>query len=554
MALQFIEAVDLGPYAKDIRDAQSLAFSFEPVGSEMQGILHDGFAVFSDERDRIFTVAIKTGAVNDGLCYFDPLLIGTAFPNAFAVEQLTNSLHMGTLDPSTGVQNHYHRRTSAAELHTLNAQTLAVGGAVFPTADEPGGLTFGQATGVAIGNPGHWGAVSNRDILIFEGLTDGISGETVLASPNIYPAGLALLVTDTGTKSTADDADNAVIWIDLDAGRNVGFMPASGRATNAVTEPNSEGPIAGETFRWSAHQYIPDDDATLAIPKGELLMVSRDTPEDTGVTTARIMVRFMDFNPLGVVAAPGAPSRVHGRVTLTSRINAKYDPIFDVAGAPDGEGANYFATFHPPTRRLLVFLREDTLAIDTTSNNRSYVGTLSRAVDPIIVTNPAPRSVPRTNDITTFETFVGGDIGEPVQGESVAFTLERVTTVDEVIPAAERTFPGTSNLDNSPIDANAAGDPEGTLVLVADASTLVETTDYTVVLATGVITWVTDQSGKTLVTASYEHRETAASPPFGTLLVGTASTDTNGIARTQVQYPDNDAIVGEIDKLSSAAV
>ena len=81
---------------------------------------------------------------------------------------------------------------------------------------------------------------------------------------------------------------------------------------------------------------------------------------------------------------------------------------------------------------------------------------------------------------------------------------------------------------------------------------LVEGVDYTVNLATGLITWITDQSGAALVTATYEHRETEVSPPNGSLLVLQGVSDQDGRVFTQVRYDDDDDLVGALDILRSA--
>jgi len=91
----------------------------------------------------------------------------------------------------------------------------------------------------------------------------------------------------------------------------------------------------------------------------------------------------------------------------------------------------------------------------------------------------------------------------------------------------------------------------GSLRIFADGIELAESTDFTVVLSTGVITWVTDQQGATLVSAAYEHRGTGALPAHGTLLGSSSSTDGDGRARTSVFYPDDDDLVGKLDLITS---
>ena len=110
-------------------------------------------------------------------------------------------------------------------------------------------------------------------------------------------------------------------------------------------------------------------------------------------------------------------------------------------------------------------------------------------------------------------------------------------------------FPGFNTVANPPIDGNFAGDPEGTLVVRADTVVLVEGVDYTANLALGRITWITDQTGASVVDASYEHRENNASPPHGTLLTALSLSEADGRVFSQIRYPDDDALVSTLDRL-----
>ncbi|KKK81283.1 hypothetical protein LCGC14_2815020, partial [marine sediment metagenome] len=85
----------------------------------------------------------------------------------------------------------------------------------------------------------------------------------------------------------------------------------------------------------------------------------------------------------------------------------------------------------------------------------------------------------------------------------------------------------------------------------AGAGVLAETTDYTVVLATGVITWVLDHSDATQMLADYDHRDTPAASPSGELLNSTAQSDDLGRAVVRVRFADDDTLVDTGDRLTA---
>jgi hypothetical protein len=232
-------------------------------------------------------------------------------------------------------------------------------------------------------------------------------------------------------------------------------------------------------------------------------------------------------------------------------------PIFNVGGAISlTGGVDYFNTqtasafYHPPSRRFCLLLATGQGGGPPTANvaNEQFMGYWSRQVEPSLVTNPVPRSFPRTNAVNPYEATVLGNLGEIVSGQPVVWTLQRLDTQGEVLTGAF-TPATTSTVSHPPIDQKFPTATEGSLVVKANGTPLVQGTDYTVVLSTGVITWVTNQSGNTM-TVDYVHRQTAASPSHGTLLTTSGSSAADGRVFTDVKYADSAALVGKIDLLT----
>ncbi len=577
MALKFISAVDMQTFLEAIRTDQGI----EEFTVQLQGFALDG--CYLHQLDKV-VVGAKSSASNNRRVGFNPLLVGTGFPDAF-YQPVDSDLPFGAQqipvwagDPNRpGGQRLYATESSlfgSAEIELVDPLTslrnVATGHFVTtPAGNGPIRVLQGRGAGIPPG-VGTWingpqaGTGFGIGYLFFEGLTDGIPGETNQVGTNVYPQGLALTIPRTATipvpigTGAASDGDNALCWLNLDSGLMDGRMATTpGLATSDTAEPNSESPIAGQTFMWFVAQYMPDVDAMFAAPKGELLIVSNDNaiPADPVNFPQSVFVKIIDFNPFGVVATSGAPQRVHERVRLRSTVDFDDNPIFDVAGAADANDAGGLRlNFHPPSKRFFMMLAPQSATVPKVAKE-AFMGYWLRQVDPSVLTTPVARDVPRTNDITQFECFVTGTLSEPAAGIGVNWSLFRNSSEGEIIDAS--TFPGTSTVANFPIDQSFPAQNEGTLVVVADAATLVEGVDYTVVLATGVITWITDQSGATLVTASYEHRETNAGDgvtAHGKLLTLSSLSQEDGRAFTQVRYADDSSLVGTLDRLINAFV
>jgi hypothetical protein len=542
--------------------------------------------IYHTGRDRFFCPFRASSAAqgSSGVGYFDPNFVADSPPNADYVNQTTlglgaiTTLQNDQFDPATSAQRIFLANAGSGNIDELDPNTLGLTTDVFD--EGPNGIFQNTISGPPTGD-GNWQSLVSTN-LFFTGLKNGIrvtSGEvnnangnknnveTLTSGVNVHPDGLYLANLNTGTLE-GNNVTRSFGWVDIRTRRLVGLIGAEedGLSTGIPsffplevaanpTGNSSESEINGRTFQWICAQYLPDPDATFAIPKGELIFIPRLEIPSINVPVLgdvqEVYIRITDFNPFNVAAAEGSRDRQHGRKRLTSAIIFNVFVPFDLTGQnPMNNPANPSVQFDPLRGRWVMVVADGTslepFPIDT---NYQTVGFFSRSVDPVIVTSPAARDVPRTNDVVEFESFVGGDLGEPVGGSQIDWTLNRRSTEGELLDAS--TFPGTSTVANPPIDDVSPSIPEGTLVVIADGTTLVEGADYSVVLSTGIITWITDQSGAAVVTATYEHRSTGASPAHGTLLTSASTSDEGGQVRTQVLFPDNDALVGTIDFLES---
>ena len=570
MSLKRITAFDI----KSFKDSVALANGRTANGYIVmaQGAdLFGGDAVWLQSRDRYYlTGHFPPLSSNRLLTYWDPALLSPAPPGSLVGANLTLSTGR------TYIPAQYNPATLAQRLYTacgfggsqdvqeVNVDTLVVTPGSAFTGPNGDFLMFGSPS-LDFNVEGNWQNVQHQ-VWIFDGLTDGIPGETVATGSNIYPDGLYLCPSSDGHVS-GNRYQNGWAWVDLRTRIVVGRLggipnptafPAIAEASPGSLQDQSEAPIGGDEFVWGVHGYESDSDASFAQPKGEIMFASRYIPQigpsnpSPGETMSGY-VRLTDFNPFNLASAPGIPARIHGRVTLTSRIIIELNPMFDIAGQSTFDlvnGADPGVIYDPIRRRFVLYGCDIQPVATQEAAGRNGISFWSRQVDPVIVTPPTAIGVPRTADIVDYNTFVGGDLAEPAPALDVGWTLTRASTELEVLTIAGG-IGTTSTVVNGPIDDASPTDPSGSLTVLADGVPLAETTDFTVVLATGVITWVTDQQGATLVQASYEHRTVPVLPAHGTLLSNLSRTDANGNARTQVQYPDDDALIGRLDLISS---
>lgn len=315
---------------------------------------------------------------------------------------------------------------------------------------------------------------------------------------------------------------------------------------------HQEPPIFGSSFCFSNIQFVPDDDSVPATPKGRLFFSTNDSDDNlrfTGLlgpgSQSYCYVMFVEFNPSGIAASPGNPNRVHGRRTLFSRMifTEETEPESGGIGTTTNgdKGFSYPVWFHPPTNQILVWIN-DSPPFD------NDIVLIRHSLAPIlnVVSNPTNINEIETNKTVIFEVQASGDIGEPIENQDITWDLERASTRRESLDTVGA--PATSTVNNIPIDS-------GTLVVERDPGTgpvvLTEGVDYSVVLSTGVITWLGSHPNLDLgYTATYEHKTNPVPGPFGALQTTLSRTDSNGIAQARVVYEDDDDIVGQKDAIS----
>lgn len=295
----------------------------------------------------------------------------------------------------------------------------------------------------------------------------------------------------------------------------------------------------GESFALGLPQFAGDDDSVPAAPKGEIFLFSVDYLGDAVPpyldVPSHVYIKVIDWNPLGVAAAPGTPSRVHLRETLMTQMHFLSHQAFgtnlnslgaaDDGGSPSVRQLKHF--YHPPTRTIVTF---NDMKWSTFDNQR---GIVRHSITPLlaVMEPPTAQSEVETNKTVVFKAKGLGDLNDPVAGIDALWSLARRSTVDEILDTS--LGPVANIVAHPPMD-------EGSCVVKYLGVPLVETTDYNVVEATGTITWAGTHAppNPTGYTASYLHSTVSATPAHGTLLQAVSETDEDGTAETRVQYGD----------------
>ncbi len=567
MALKFLDELDLEPYFTALGAAHGVdspTWGFDPgnvVNNDPSTNRNRRF-IYYGAQDKILMGAMSrvdkrtTGRRTSNVPHLvDPLFLSTSLAQMTGLETVTGfpispfGMVPGQLNPANGVQKLYMSNSSHVLFEmNLNDLTASVATTVV--------LDF-DFSALGSGNKGY-STARERGGLVFEGLTDGIVGDanptpasgfdgTFAIGTNVYPEGLMLCKHAASHVYGANDFNDAWGWVDLATGNLAGGTTGiKAQTLGNPTKAWQETSVGGDNFDWNHMQYIPDDDASFAQPKGRLMVWSFGARTISVADTDKIYVRFYEFNPTGKAASVGNPERTDEKILFTSSLSIEEAPI--IAGGETFDSDTFDILFHPPTQRIILLQGKSATAQTIPEAGFCVVKfySLNAAID--FVSNPNRFTPPRTADTGFHSALIRGDQNEPIAGALASWTLERISTIGEVLDAA--TFPGGSTVAQAVIDPDLPGSTEGSLVVYANGTPLVVTTDYTVVLSTGVITWVTDQSGVALVTCDYEHRSAPTTPAHGSLLNSTATSDADGKVVTRVKYADNDALVGELDLLT----
>ncbi len=543
MALKELEVRRINAYMDSLyADAWSTSAAGDSMFNNASTNLAQARGVFYYDRlDRFYSNDVDDIGQTDSL-WWDPLALDASGPKAgYILGTDQRNIHcVGEWDKDANVQRLYGAVNSGSnpltELNSAGSTPDIQDTTVWPFAA---------------------GAQNMEDSLPIVGGTNGsrVNGEGAMVL--FESAGFALQTNVTVRHTTGVQYANVLARIDLSTGLStieaaidLGFVVSFDNTPHIFGEP----PIFGSRFHFSHVQFIPDDDSVNATPKGRLFLATHDTQENLRFSGALgpgsqafQWVMFVEFNPFGIPAVPGNPSRVHGRRLLLSRfiITEETEPESGGIGVTTSgdKDSRYAPWFHPPTNTILTWVQEN-LSAD------NDVVLLRHSLTPVLNVTSTPTAIngADTNKTVTFEVVASGDIGEPIASLDIDWTLERASTRREALDTAA--LPATSTVDNVPIDT-------GTLVIERDPGTgpviLNTPADYTVVEATGVVTWAGAHPNLTVgYTATYEHKTNFATPSHGALQTLLSRTNQNGVAQAQVIIADDDDLVGQKDAIDGS--
>jgi hypothetical protein len=258
----------------------------------------------------------------------------------------------------------------------------------------------------------------------------------------------------------------------------------------------------------------------------------------TPPTNERIYIKWIEWNPLQKDATAGNPSRTHLRELFTSRLEFLETDVGDETSVHVG----YIGLYYTPLEDEMRAILGDQEGITVLQTDEVFVAKWPNTVEPDFVTVPAPVITPRTNDDIDFLAIVLGTLAEPVAARTLDWTLTRISTLEEVLSPTGS--PPQVTLDNFPVDT-------GTLTVRYNGADLTDGVDYSVVLATGVITFLGahDPLLAGVYDATYEHAGSPASPAWGSLVITSSITDGDGVGQATVRYDDDSDLVGQKDRI-----
>lgn len=576
MALKVVETTDVNGFI-DALQSNSPSGGSGGLDSNDSFITSPGKAksFYYDRLDQVFIqMESSTGepwARIDPLCgdlNYGPNEINEVFPDVNTGGPFQLFYFVGYNDLSAGVQRVYGVESTDQIFHVSVTDPFIF--AVPSFSDDnwrPAGIFVDNSTG--------------GQTLEGARILDGATASFIVfeeAEPETWPAGYMLGANIT---VRADDGSGLLNYpgtlcqIDLaDEGGSTGPPGGNGRAVIIPTActydanppapaPHSTanaGPLGGFDMVFNRLQFAADPDSTPAAPKGRLFMFNTSngagnehrTPQGAASagTVMTYFVKVIEWNPTAKAPTTGNVNREHLREILISVMQFIEQTVPESGGiglgVPGVSNADKLgAHFHPPTNTIRYYINTSTAA-ETDGNSTMIVFSLSPAVASLTV--PTQIGQAETGKTTTFVSFAIGSIGERISGVDVDWTLDRTSTITEAL-----TNPGpggTVAVANFPIDGESP--TVNSLTVFEDGVPLTVTSDYTVVLSTGAITGVGAIFDVTKTyTATYEHTTKAAQPSHAILRTLTSRTDNNGAAAALVEVPDDDAIAGQFDTLTS---
>ena len=322
------------------------------------------------------------------------------------------------------------------------------------------------------------------------------------------------------------------------------LFTAYGTQSHQFAEPS----LFGQAVNFAKVQFVPDDSSTNAAPKGRVFMFASgaDSPSDS--TMHRYWVKVIDWNPLNVA---GTPSRTHLRTRLLSAADflksagGTFGGVFD-----SGTTTSRFMFYHPRTNRIIQYSSQVASTLGAGESKFLFV---SATPNVFVLTDPSPQEEVVTGKTVSFSTDALGSLDEQIGGVSLSFTLQKVSSVDEVLTIVPST-PGQTVVVAqgvmNPTDPNLSP-----VIVKKNGTALTLTTHYTLNRAAGQIIFVAPEPvDGNIYTATYRHFSVPAAVPHGTLLNSQATTDVNGAAVCRVRYAEEDPVPDRWDRLDATQV
>jgi hypothetical protein len=239
---------------------------------------------------------------------------------------------------------------------------------------------------------------------------------------------------------------------------------------------------------------------------------------------------------------PVDPIQLGGRTLSTSTTNTSFD----------SRSRHIF--YHPPSRTYINHQGSSEFAnsegADDPRVGDSRIIRWRRAVTVAAIGQPVPETAVTEDRTIRARVDAIDDVGARAVSAPVVFELFKVSTRDEQFDGTALGS-GTYTVDQNEIDDDGhlevreqGGVDDGGGIL------LVETTDYTVAYATGILTPVGSWPTET-IHVRYRHRDVRVGTGHGTLLTGSTITDVSGIAFARITYGSN--LEGELDELEATA-
>ncbi len=457
----------------------------------------------------------NTGSLYDNLG--DPPLIGAI---------TSRSLYVGDWDRAAGVQRLYQgpsAATGAAGERFRELNVLAYAGVL---QDDPFPLVGPDTTrsGVTSTTPGYYTAAADGGWHFFEKWGFAFNARATLRhTDGVTYIGVPILVNLTTGLAT---------------------LVATPTSYGSVSHKFAGPELFAQIVDFDYAQFTPDDASTPATPVGVFWLVHRppsSNPNDT--TLQREWLKVIDWNPFGISSTP---SRVHLRERLISAFDF-LESNFAALNGIASTSVNGSFLVHPRTNRLLFWAQATTVSSPIVAGDTKWIEiNLTPAFS--YLTEPAPYSEVATGKTILFAAEARGSLGERIAGKSVSFQLRRVSTVKETL--ATTGTPGeTVTVANAMSPTDAAVAP---VSVYENGVPLVEGVAFTVNRATSQITFIAPKPlAGAVYQATYRHFGVTATPAHGTLLVAASQTGIDGLALTQVRYPEEANVPDRWDRLDA---